>query len=150
MVNVKYQGGIWRTMIDLLHTQKFWIDRIADDFGLTSQMAHALHEIPATGSLTMKALAGELWCDASNVTGIVDRLEVRGLVERRPAEHDRRVKCVVLTAAGKRLRKKIDDRFNESPPAIAALSEDDRRLLRDILERALDNAAKQRDVSSAD
>lgn len=131
-------------MIDLLHAQKFWIDRIADDLGLTSQMAHALHEIPATGSLTMKELAGELWCDASNATGIVDRLEARGLVERRPSEHDRRVKCVVLTASGKRLRRKIDDRFNESPPAIAALSDDDRRTLRDILERALDNAAKQR------
>jgi len=144
MVDVKYQTGVWRAMIDLLHAQKFWIDRIAADFGITSQMAHALHEIPFSGSLTMKELAGELWCDASNATGIVDRLEARGLVERQPSDHDRRVKCVVLTASGKRLRRKIDDRFNDSPPAIAALSAADRQTLRDILERALNNAAKQR------
>src|SRR5450631_2947706 len=144
MVDVKYRIGIWRKLIDLLHTQKFWMNQIADDLGLTPQMAKALHEIPVAGTVTMKELADELWCDASNATGLIDRLEARGLVERRPSEHDRRVKCVVLTAAGKRLRRKIDDRFNESPPAIAALSEDDRRILRDILERALEHAAKQR------
>ena len=40
----------------------------------------------------MSALAHALHCDNSNVTGIVDRLEAAGLVERRAAEHDRRVK----------------------------------------------------------
>ena len=46
-------------------------------------------------------------CDNSNVTGIADRLEAAGLVERRPAEHDRRVKTLVLTrrrASGVRAR----------------------------------------------
>jgi DNA-binding MarR family transcriptional regulator len=144
MVDVKYRRGAWRALIDLLHAQKFWIDKIADDFGITGLMAKALHELPASGSMTMKELAAELWCDASNVTGIIDRLESRGFVERRPSEADRRVKCVVLTTAGKRLRRKIDDRFNESPPAIAALSDADQQTLREILERALENATNQR------
>ena len=144
MVDVKYRGGVWRTLLELFHNQKFWLDQIADDLGITPQMAKAVHELAAGGSMTMKELAAELWCDASNVTGIVDRLEARGFVERRPSEHDRRVKCVVLTTAGKRLCRKIDDRFNESPPAIAALSDADQRVLRDILERALENAYEQR------
>jgi DNA-binding MarR family transcriptional regulator len=144
MVVVKYPGGVWRTLIDLLHAQKYWMNAISDELGITPQMAQAVHLMPAAGSLTMKELAGEMWCDASNVTGVVDRLEERGFAQRRPSETDRRMKCVVLTPAGKRLRRKIDDRFNESPPAIAALSDADKRALQEILERALENAAKQR------
>jgi DNA-binding MarR family transcriptional regulator len=96
----------------------------------------------------MKELASEMWCDASNATGIIDRLEARGLVERRPSERDRRLKCVVLTTAGKRLRRKIDDSFSQPPPAIAALSDADKRALQQILERVLENAADQREGGS--
>lgn len=143
MVDVKYRAGIWRRMIELFQAQKYWFNQIAEDFDLTPQAVKALHQIPIAGSLTMKELAGELWCDASNATGIVDRLESRGFVERRPSENDRRVKCVVLTPAGRRLRRRIDDRVAQSPPAIAALSETDQQHLAAILERALDNAHRQ-------
>jgi len=144
MVDVKYRTGVWRTLIDLFRGQKYWMNQIAEDVGLTQQMVMAINEMPVTGSTTMKELAALLWCDASNATGIIDRLEERGLVERRPSERDRRIKCVALTAAGKRLRRKIDDRMSQSPPAIAALSEADQQTLHEILERALDNAQRQR------
>ena len=52
----------------------------------------------------MGRLARGLACDASNVTGIVDRLEARGLIERRPGASDRRVKVLVITREGERLR----------------------------------------------
>lgn len=43
----------------------------------------------------------------SNVTGLVDRLEKRGLVARREGEGDRRAYCVVLTPDGRRLMEEI-------------------------------------------
>jgi DNA-binding MarR family transcriptional regulator len=144
MVDVKYRAGVWQTLIDVLQAQKPWVNQIADDFGITPQTAKALHLLPLRGSLTMKELASDMWCDQSNVTGVIDRLEARGLVERRPSEADRRVKCVLLTVAGKRLRRKLDERFSESPPAIAALSDADKKTLREILERTLEHAAKLR------
>ncbi len=128
----------------MLHAQKFWVSAIADDLGITPQMAKALLELPSVGGLTMKEIATEMLCDASNATGIIDRLEARGFVERRTSDADRRSKCVVLTAAGKRLRRKLDERFSASPPAIAALSAADQEALQAILLRALDNAAQQR------
>jgi DNA-binding MarR family transcriptional regulator len=149
MVDVKYPGGVWRALIDVIHAQKYWMNQISDELGITLQMAHAIHEIPVAGSVTMKELAADMACDASNATGLIDRLETRGLVERRPSERDRRLKCVVLTAAGKRLRRKIEERFNDSPPAIAALSEDDRRTLREILGRVLEHAARQRESEAS-
>jgi DNA-binding MarR family transcriptional regulator len=77
-------------------------------------------------------------CDNSNVTGIVDRLEERGLVERRSADHDRRVKLIALTPQGKELREELNRRLAEPPEPIAKLSASDQRALRDILTRALE------------
>lgn len=85
----------------------------------------------------MSELAAAMHCDNSNVTGIVDRLEEHGLVERGSAEHDRRVKLIALTPDGERLREELNKRLAEPPEALTRLSEADRRALRDILARAL-------------
>jgi DNA-binding MarR family transcriptional regulator len=87
----------------------------------------------------MGELAKQLACDNSNVTWITDRLEERGLVERRPAPHDRRVRLLVLTDAGRRLREEIAARLATPPPPITALSREDQRALRDLLRRAAEH-----------
>src|SRR5689334_6075216 len=73
----------------------------ANRYGLTAAQTRALALL--TRPLSMRTLAERLYCDASNVTGIVDRLETRGLVERRPDERDRRIKNVATTDAGRAL-----------------------------------------------
>jgi DNA-binding MarR family transcriptional regulator len=86
----------------------------------------------------MGHLAKLLHCDSSNVTGITDRLEQRGYVERRPAEHDRRVKLLVLTRKGRKLRDEIHERLSVPPAPIAGLSGADQRTLRDVMRRAME------------
>ena len=81
----------------------------------------------------MGELAKHLACDNSNVTWITDRLEERGLVERQPAPHDRRVRLLVLTAEGQRLRDEIAARLADPPKPFAELSRADLRALRTIL-----------------
>ncbi|MEK6326910.1 MAG: MarR family transcriptional regulator [Actinomycetota bacterium] len=87
----------------------------------------------------MGELAKQLACDSSNVTWITDRLEERGLVERQAAEHDRRVKLLVLTEKGRALRAELEERLSEAPPPIASLSREDQRMLRDVLKRAAES-----------
>jgi DNA-binding MarR family transcriptional regulator len=108
------------------------------ELGLTFVQAHAIRLLDPDRPLPMSALAGLLFCDASNVTGIADRLEARGLVERRSVG-DRRVKTLALTPAGVELRARVADVMSEPPAAIAALSADDQRTLRDILRRAAEH-----------
>ncbi len=84
----------------------------------------------------MGELAGVMRCDSSNITGIVDRLEARGLVQRQPSEHDRRVKMLVVTDEGAELRDQLLARMYAAPEALAALPPDDQRALRDLLRRA--------------
>jgi MarR family transcriptional regulator, organic hydroperoxide resistance regulator len=132
-------GHAWLALLDLMRSQKSHVNAAMAELDLTMQLAHAMYVIPRAG-MTMRELAGELACDASNATGLVDRLEHRGLLERQADEGDRRIKRVCLTSAGRRLREKIETRFRQAPPAIAALTPADQKTLREILERALVNA----------
>jgi DNA-binding MarR family transcriptional regulator len=87
--------------------------------------------------LPMTEIAARLGCDNSNVTGLIDRLQARGLVERRPSPEDRRVRLVELTEAGARLRGAMLSRLGRSPLEIDRLSVDEQAQLRDLLRRAL-------------
>lgn len=111
---------------------------IAQEFDLSGQQAIALR-ILGGGPQPMGELARALACDSSTVTGISDRLERRGLVHRETSEHDARVKLLVLTGEGERLREQITERLAEPPPEIAALDEGEQRALRDLLRRATDS-----------
>jgi DNA-binding MarR family transcriptional regulator len=110
---------------------------VCREFELSPPQVMALRHMDPERPLPMSELAGSLHCDNSNVTGIVDRLEDRGLVERRAADYDRRVKLLALTPDGEALREKLGERMDEPPPQLAALSAADQRALRDILRRAL-------------
>ena len=116
---------------------------MAQEFELAPQQMIALRML-ASGPRKMSELAQALFCDNSNVTGIVDRLEERGLVRREAAEGDRRVKLLVLTKEGERMRVEITKRMAEPPPPIASLSEKDQRQLRDILKRAVEGITEPR------
>jgi DNA-binding PadR family transcriptional regulator len=56
-------------------------------------------------AVTIEAGVGE--DDLGRASTLVDRMERRGLVERRPAQGDRRVKALALTAEGERLRARF-------------------------------------------
>jgi DNA-binding MarR family transcriptional regulator len=109
------------------------------ELDLTFPQAHMLRLLEPGRPLPMSALAERLVCDASNVTGLADRLEARGLVVRQPAERDRRVKAVAITPAGAALRKRVLHVMTKPPAAIAALPREDQETLRDILARAVEN-----------
>jgi DNA-binding MarR family transcriptional regulator len=86
----------------------------------------------------MGALAQLMHCDNSNMTGLVDRLEERGLVERTQDQGDRRVRLIAATERGCEVRDELIRRTAVPPPPIDALSAIDQRALTAILRRALD------------
>lgn len=103
--------------------------------GLTPNDARALIALDETEGRTMSDLA-DLWvCDASNATWIVDRLEDRGLAERRTVPTDRRVKLVVLTPLGVATRDRVTRAMYQPPPELLALRREDLEALRDAVAR---------------
>src|SRR5579864_5983054 len=93
---------VWGLLRMLFGQQRRRFLIAASDLDLHPAQAGALLQLDTP--LPMHELANMLACDNSNVTGLVDRLEARGLVTRKPSAEDRRVKHVVLTAAGRRVR----------------------------------------------
>jgi DNA-binding MarR family transcriptional regulator len=106
--------------------------------GLTPQQAHALRFLDPARPMPMRELALAMMCDASTVTGIVDRLEDRGLVERRTNPADRRVKGLVVTPAGIEMRERIWQEVLGHAPHLAVLSPGERIQLRDQLKRVVE------------
>src|ERR1700730_2015085 len=94
-------------MFQILGLLKQHVHTAIVDIGLTPQQAHALRCLDPTRPVPMRELAAAIMCDASTLTGVVDRLEDRGLVERRPDPDDRRVKGLVVTPAGIAIRDRI-------------------------------------------
>ncbi len=111
--------------------------RVANEFGLAPGGLKAMQLIEPGVELPMGALAGALFCDASNATGLVDRLEQRGLIERRVDPNDRRVKRIALTPEGEQVRDRMMARLYEPPEAIRRLSRAEQQQLRDLLHKAL-------------
>lgn len=109
---------------------------LAAELDLHPAQTGALAQMEPDRPMPMNELATLLHCDNSNVTGIIDRLEARGLVERRPYDQDRRVKHVALTERGVAVRERVRERMSEAPQAFRRLAPADQRALRDILRRA--------------
>ncbi|WP_051971215.1 MarR family winged helix-turn-helix transcriptional regulator [Kitasatospora azatica] len=92
------------------------------------------------GPMPMRQIAQTLSCEPSNITGIVDRLELRGFVTREADPQDRRVKLVAATESGQGASAELRESLNFAREPLAALADDERRTLRDLLQRMLTGA----------
>ena len=146
---MNYNGGVmkppgphacdaWQLLMQLFFSQRANLPPLAAELDLSPAQCHVLHLIEPGRPIPMGQLAETLACDASNVTGLVDRLESRGLVRRRASAEDRRVKVLDLTPKGSRLRTLLLDRMTAPPATIRRLSVQEQRTLVRILARLLE------------
>ena len=136
-------GDAWRFFYELMFSRQSH-DRmhdVCDALGLTPGLLKALMSMRPGEPRPMKDLAGEWRCDASYVTSLVDGLEERGAVERRPHPADRRAKVIALTDKGERMRTELQARMHEPPPFFDALGPDEVGQLRALLAKLVDAAA---------
>jgi MarR family transcriptional regulator, organic hydroperoxide resistance regulator len=128
----------WQLLTRLFFAHRANLPTLAAELQLSPAQCHVLHLIEPGRPIPMGQLAETLACDASNVTGLVDRLESRGLVRRRASEGDRRVKVLELTPTGARLRTLLLDRMTAPPATLRRLSVAEQRSLVRILARLLE------------
>jgi DNA-binding MarR family transcriptional regulator len=128
----------WHLLVQFFFTQRANLPPLAAELQLSPAQCHVLHLIEPGRPIPMGQLAETLACDASNVTGLVDRLESRGLVRRRPSADDRRVKVLDLTPTGSQLRSQLLERMTTPPATLRRLSDSEQRTLVRILTRLLE------------
>ncbi|HLG77284.1 MAG TPA: MarR family winged helix-turn-helix transcriptional regulator [Ktedonobacteraceae bacterium] len=103
------------------------VGNVAAEFEMTPQQTMLLRHLEQPH--TMGELAHVLACDRSNITGLIDRMEARHLVERVSDAQDRRIKRIVLTAYGRTQLTRIQERFLELSPTGGSLGPEERRQL---------------------
>src|SRR5215471_7242202 len=108
----------WKLLMKLFFTQRADLPTLAAEFELSPAQCHVLHLIEPDRPIPMGRIADSLSCDASNVTGLVDRLESRGLIRRQASAEDRRVKVLELTPAGAKLRATVVERMSHPPETL--------------------------------
>ncbi|TJZ55675.1 MarR family transcriptional regulator [Streptomyces piniterrae] len=111
-------------------------EHAAAEHSLTGAQARVL-SLLCVEPLPMRKVAQRLKCEPSNITGIVDRLESRGLVERRPDPADRRVKLAAPTDEGARTADRLRSSLGFAREPLGQLTVAERTLLKELLQRML-------------
>lgn len=117
--------------------------RKIEDFGITWPQYHALYHIGDEG-IPANELAKELQCNASNMTGIIDRMSENGWVYREHSEEDRRVWLVKMTEEGAKLRATIFPQHKKNiEKRMGVLSEEELNLLKQLLAKLRDEETEE-------
>lgn len=135
----RLEGQAWEAMGELFMLQRARMMALCRELDLFPPQLLVLKSLDRPRP--MSEVAATLACDSSNLTGITDRLEERGLVRRGADEKDRRVKLLILTDEGKRMRRKVVGRLQQPPAGVAALSDRDLEQLKRLARKALSATA---------
>jgi len=112
--------------------------KASSQFGLTETQNDVLRTLLVYGAMSSADLSRNLYVTPANITGVIDRLEKKGLVERIRQKTDRRVALVSLTESGEELSEQLPDPIetklisglvNLAPEQVQALGEAMKRLI---------------------
>ncbi len=126
----------WRSILELVGWgggRRPRFPTVATELDLAPKQLGVLVRLEPGEQKPMRVLGESIFCDASYTTDLVDRLEARGLLERRPDPDDRRVKLIALTAAGERCRERALRLLYEPPAEFGELTADELETLARLL-----------------
>lgn len=123
----------WRELFHFFVSTRWRHDQVLERHGLTPNDAEVLDTLHPVDGQPMSTLAEAWGTDASNATWVVDRLERKGLAERRADPGDRRVKLVVLTKQGEQTRDAVVRALHTPPPELLTLTRQELATLGELL-----------------
>lgn len=126
---------VWQIVVEMVMASRGnWRRQASELTGLPFSRVRALRRLQDQES-TLRELAHEMSVDAPAATVIINDLEARGLVTRRPHPENGRAKLVSLTAEGRQRVAALSQISDEPPAALAALAASDLAQLRRIFEQ---------------
>jgi len=128
---------VLRALVETYNAFSLNDQRICRELGLTQSQFDVVATLGNTPGMSCGEISGRTLVTKGTLTGVLDRLEARGLVVRIPSPTDRRSQLIRLTDAGDRLfRKAFPAMVSQLKPRFEdALSPAEMGSLRDLLLR---------------
>ncbi len=125
----------WRLLLAVGQQRLDATTQVMEQMGLSRVMAQFLGSLCQSPPGPTNQLATRFGVDPGWVTDIVDRLEARGALVRRPSPDDRRVKILEVTDAGRDTFRALDACLTAPPPELLSVPREDLLALLRIAER---------------
>jgi DNA-binding MarR family transcriptional regulator len=128
------RDNLYWMLLQVAFRSKHGLMKLAEKYDLTVVQLHSLGAMNPGEVIPMNTLSCMLLCDASNVTGIVDRLLTQGYIKREENPKDRRVKMITLTPEGESLRSVLlEEIAHYELPELSRLTQAQRSELKAML-----------------
>lgn len=112
------------------------ISEMLSEEGLTQPQFQVLRIVAKVGATPMRGISDEMLVTPANITGIIDRLESKGLIERMVGQGDRRATIIELTSKGRAVQDRVAVKYGEfMQKVLQAFTTDEQRILSDLLMR---------------
>lgn len=131
------EGEVFLQLMAIGEGLRQHIADVAARFDFTPQQALLVERLGSPR--TMGQIAEALGCDKSNVTGLISRLEARGLVARTADGHDRRIKWLTLTEDGAAVREMLREQILRDQTVLNGYADEERDMFLAYLRRASAN-----------
>ncbi len=136
MVNPTLQNNLYWQLLKVAINAKHGLMNIAEKHNLTVMQMYTLCLLESDNSIPMNLLSSMLNCDASNVTGLVDKLFHHKYIKREENPHDRRAKMITLTPKGAKLCEKIVLALaSYQPTSVSELTDSEKQELLNLLSK---------------
>ncbi len=137
MTNLQLYDNLNWLLLRVSVRAKQGLIKLSEEYNLTVMQAFTLCLLTPGNSVPMHSISGMLCCDASNVTGIVDRLVKNSYIERKESNTDRRVNSITLTQKGIEVRSEFLKKITEKDlPSFKSLTHDEIKTLKSLLIKA--------------
>jgi len=127
------EGDAWEALSRLWFSRKPVLMELARELDLFPPQIMVIQTLDEPKP--MRQVADFLSCNSSNLTGITDRLEERGLVRRTLDPDDRRVRLLVLTDEGRKVRRRIKDHLRSPSQSMEGLTDEELETLIRLLSK---------------
>lgn len=132
-MTTELHNNLYWSLLQVSLRAKHSLVAIGDRHDLTLMQLYSLASMEMDKPVPMNFFSSILSCDASNVTGIIDRLSAQDLITRKEYPQDRRIKAVSLTEKGNELRNTVIKEIqSHESDALKNLSQEQKQQLQTI------------------
>lgn len=130
------------SMINHMTVQKKLMEQLADT-GLTLGQPKVLDYLKDHDGASQKEIAAGCLIEAGSLTSILNRMEEKGLIERKMLNGNRRTFHIFMTESGKKNQKLVEETFEKiEETALNNISEEEQKVFMEIFHRIYRNLAE--------